>query len=257
MTINRRVLSIGGTLIGLTLFAAILSLVIASIGSSPVAAQTDDTKRHVAVSGHGRVSIDPDTGIVNLGVEVSGPELDTVQADAAQRMEAVIAAMQDAGIAEDDITTSNYNVWADRNYDEPAQTDDAPDQSIRAYFVTHTITAKVRDIDQVGAIIETGINAGANTVQGVHFTIEDPGNAVSEARELAVADARTKAEDLARITGVTLGDVISIEEVSYTPYPTARAESGSVAQDAAAVAPPINPGSSVISVQVEVSWEIN
>lgn len=249
MTINRHVLTIGGALLGLALFAAVLSLVVASIGDQSVVAQTDDTQRSVTVSGQGEVSISPDTGVVTLGVEVNGPELGPVQADATERMEAVIAAMEAAGIAEADITTSGYNVWADRNYEEP-------DQPIRAYFVSHTITVKVRAIDQVGEIIETGINAGANTVQGVQFTVEDPGNAVSEARELAIEDARVKAEDLARITGVTLADVISIDEYSYSPYPMTRAESDSSGADAA-MAPPINPGSSTISVQVQVSWSIN
>lgn len=251
MTINRRALSIGGALVALTLFAAILSLVVASIGGRSVAAQTDDTERTVTVSGNGQVSITPDTAIVTLGVEINDPDLSAAQTNATQRMEAVIAAMRAAGIAEADITTSNYNVWVDRNYEQP-------EQPIRAYFVSHTITVKVRNVDQVGSIIETGIEAGANTVQGVYFTVEDPGNAVSQARELAIADARAKAEDLARITGVTLGAVVTIDEYSYSPYPVARAEGESYAGDAAAaMAPPINPGSSIVSVQVQVSWAIN
>jgi uncharacterized protein YggE len=251
MTINRRVLSLGGALIGLTLLAAILSLVVASIGGSSVAAQTDDTERTVTVSGNGQVSITPDTAVVTLGVEINDPDLGTAQTNAAQRMEAVIAAMKAAGIAEADITTSNYNVWVNTDYEKP-------EQPILGYHISHTVTVKVRNIDQVGAIIETGIEAGANTVQGVYFTVEDPGNAVSEARELAIADARAKAEDLARITGVTLGAVVTIDEYSYSPYPVSRAESDSYAGDAAAaMAPPINPGSSTVSVQVQVSWAIN
>ena len=251
MTINRRALSIGGALIGLTLFAAILSLVVASIGGQSAVAQTDDTERTVTVSGHGQVSITPDTGIVTLGVEINNAELEAAQTEAAQRMEAVIAAMKAAGIAEADITTSNYNVWVNSDYEKP-------DQPILGYHVSHTVTVKVRNIDQVGAIIETGIEAGANTVQGVYFTVEDPGAAVSEARELAIADARAKAEDLARITGVTLAEVVTIDEYSYSPYPVSRAEGESYAGDAgAAMAPPINPGSSQISVQVQVSWTIS
>lgn len=250
MTINRRALSIGGALMSLTLFAAILSLVVASIGGQSAVAQTDDTQRSVTVSGNGQVLITPDTGIVTLGVEINGPEIGAAQSDAAQRMEAIIAAMQAAGIAEADITTSNYNVWADRNYEQP-------DQPIRAYFISHTITVKVRNIDQVSAIIEAGIEAGANTIQGVHFTVEDPGNAVSEARELAIADARAKADDLARITGVTLAEVVTINENSYSPYPMTYDGGQIYADQAAAMAPPINPGSSQISVQVQVTWAIN
>ncbi len=250
MTLNRRVLSIGGALLGLTLFAAILSLVVASIGGQSVAAQPDDTQRTISVSGSGQISVMPDTAVVTLGVEINNVELEAAQTEAAQRMEAIIAAMKAAGIAEADITTSNYNVWVNADYEKP-------DQPITGYHVSHTVTVKVRDINQTGTIVETGIEAGANTVQGVYFTVEDPGTAVSQARERAIEDARTKAEDLARLTGVTIGQVVSINEYSYAPYPMPMAERAAMDSAAGAVAPPINPGESTISVQVEVSWAIN
>lgn len=251
MTLKRRALTIGGALIGLTLFAAVLSMVIASIGGSSAAAQSDDIQRTITVSGNGQISITPDTGMVTLGVEISNPELEPAQTEAAQKMDAVIAAMKAAGIAEADITTSNYNIWVDRN-------DEKPEQPVTGYHVSHTVTVKVRDITQISTIIQTGIDAGANTVQGIYFTVEDPGTAVSQARERAIEDARAKAEDLARLTGVTLGQVVTINEISYAPYPVA-ARDDAEGDDAAsgAAAPPINPGESTVSVQVQAAWEIN
>ena len=167
MTLNRRALSIGGALVGLTLFAAVLSMVVASIGGPSVSAQSENIQRTITVSGHGQVSITPDTGMVTLGVEIDNAELEAAQTDAAQRMEAVIAALKAAGIAEADITTSNYNIWVDRDYEKP-------EQPVRGYHISHTVTAKVRDIGQVGTIIETGLEAGANVVHGVSFTVEGP-----------------------------------------------------------------------------------
>lgn len=252
MTLSRRAFTIGGALMFLALAAAIFSLVIASIGGSSVSAQDDQIPRRITVSGHGQVSIMPDTGMVTLGVDVHNEDLGAAQTEAAERMDAVIAAMQAAGIAESDITTANYNIWVDRDWEKT-------DQPIRGYNVSHSVTAKVRDVEQVGSIIETGLEAGANSVHGISFTVEDPGNAVSQARELAVEDARTKAEDLARITGVTLGQVVTIDEYSYSPQPMPYDGRGFAEEDAAsgAAAPPINPGESTISVQVQVAWEIN
>lgn len=235
----------------LALAAAVFTLVVASIGGSSVSAQSDEIPRRVTVNGHGEVSIRPDTGMVTLGVEVHNEDLGIAQTEATDRMDAVIAAMQAAGIAEADIKTANYNIWVDRDWERP-------DQPIRGYNVSHNITVKVRDIDQVGDIIEAGLNAGANSVQGIAFTVEDSADAISQARERAVEDARNKAEDLARITGVALGQVVTIEEYSYSAAPVAYEERAYDMDDGAAgSAPPINPGESTISVQVQIAWEIN
>lgn len=250
MTISKRALSIAGAFVIMAMVAATFALVVAQSGDSTATAQTDEIPRRVTVSGVGEVYITPDTGIVTLGVEISNPELATAQAEAATKMDAIIAAARNAGVADDDITTGNYNIWVDRNWESPEQT-------IRGYNVSHSITIKVREIDNVGSVIEDALNAGANSVHGISFTVEDPGDAVSQAREAAIADARAKAEDLARLTGVTLGQVVTIDEFSNNPYPTSR--NGEVyAEDAAGgVAPPINPGQSSIAVQVQIAWELN
>lgn len=250
MTMNKRALSLAGALVIMAMVAATFALVVAQSGDSTVGAQSDEIPRRVTVSGVGEVSIAPDTGIVTLGVEISNPDLATAQSEAASKMEAVIAAAKATGVAEADITTGFYNIWVDRNWESPEQT-------IRGYNVSHTITIKVRDIDNIGAVIEDSLNAGANSVQGISFTVEDPGDAVSQAREAAIEDARAKAEDLARLTGVSLGQVVTIDEYSYNPYQVAR--SGEVYAEEAdgAMAPPINPGQSTISVQVQIAWELN
>lgn len=253
MTLNRKVLSVGGALIALTVLAAIFSLVLANIGGQSVSAQSDEIPRRVTVSGHGQVSITPDTGVVTLGVEIRNEDLGAAQTEAGERMDAVIAALQANGIAESDIQTANYNIWVERDWEKP-------EQPIRDYTVSHTVTAKVRDVGNIGTVIEAGLEAGANNVQGVHFTVEDPGDAVSRARERAIEDARAKAEDLARLTGVTLGQVVTIDEYSWSPYPMPAADGRAYAEEDAAagmVAPPINPGESTVSVQVQVAWEIN
>lgn len=250
MTISKRALSIAGALVIMAMVAATFSLVLSRSPESTASAEGDEIPRRVTVSGIGEVSVTPDTGIVTLGVEISDPDLATAQAEAAARMEAVIAAARAAGIAEQDITTGAYNIWVDRNWDSPEQT-------IRGYNVTHTVTIKVRDIDAIGAVIEDSLKAGANSVQGISFTVENPGDAVSQAREAAIEDARAKAEDLARLTGVSLGQVVTIDEYSYTPYPVGRSGEVWAEPTDGAAAPPINPGQSTISVQVQIAWELN
>ena len=123
------------------------------------------------------------------------------------------------------------------------------------YHVSHTVTAKVRDLDKAGTTIEAAVEAGATNVQNVSFGLEDPGTAVNQARELAVANARAKAEDLARLTDATLGMVVSISEHSSgTTSPVAYDMRN--AEVAASAAPPINAGQTEVVLSVTVTYEL-
>jgi uncharacterized protein YggE len=214
-------------------------------------AEETNTDRTVSVGGEGRVSLAPDTVYLTIGVDEVNPELGAAQSQAATKMDAVIAALKDSGVAEQDIQTSNYSIYMERDYNQPSQ-------PITGYHVTHTVNAKVRDLGKAGATIEAAVNAGANNIQNVSFGLEDQAGAMQQARELAVADAKAKAGELARLTDSTLGPVISISEYAggSTPMPYANAYS---AKDAAAgaAAPTINPGQSEVVMTVQVTYALN
>lgn len=247
MHLKSRALPLAAAVVAVAIAAAVATAALRDKDPGARAAETDTT-RSVNVSGVGRVALTPDTVYMTLGVDIVDPDLGTAQTQASATMDAVIAALRASGVAEQDIQTSNYSIYVDRDYNQP-------NQPIIGYHVTHTVIARVRDIDQAGATIAAGVEAGANNVGGVWFGIEDRAGALAQARELAVADARAKAEDLARLSDSTLGPILSITENSAggapVPYDTANVAAGEAA-DAQ-----INPGQTEVVLSVSVSYALN
>lgn len=162
----------------------------------------------ITVVGEGKVTIEPDIARANIGVEVSGNTVADASAESKALIQAIITVLEDQGIASKDIQTSNFNIYAERYGPEGLLADDEIQ-----YRVNNMVMVVIRDLDRVGAILDAAIEAGANSIYGVTFQIEDPSSVESDARQSAVEDAQSKAEELASLTGVGIGNVISISEV--------------------------------------------
>ncbi len=236
-----------GALVAIALVAAVAISAWDHDGSRATAAETDAT-RTINVSGEGRVAMTPDVAVLNLGVNMRDPQLATAQSNATAAMDAVRAALLNAGVAERDIQTSQYSVWVEQDYNQP-------NQPVIGYNVTQTVTAKVRQIDAAGDVIQVAVDAGANQINGIWFTLEDTSDAVRQARELAVADAQARAEHLASLSNATLGPVQTISEGYSTPgMPVPYQASGAAYAEKAAAAPSIDPGTMEVIVSVSVSY---
>jgi uncharacterized protein len=205
----------------------------------------------VSVSGHGSVNVPPDTATVNIGVDVIKPTLDEAQEQADAQATAVIEALKAAGIADEDIQTDYYSVNILRDYSE-----NADPTLITGFEIINQLAVTVRDTDMLGEILDAGVSAGANSIYGVTFYVEDQTAASSEARVEAVEDARVKAEELAAAAGMTLGPVVSIAEgtVPIVSPVYGRAMGGGMAAADAAV--PVEPGSTTVAVDVMVTYEL-
>jgi uncharacterized protein YggE len=114
----------------------------------------------------------------------------------------------------------------------------------------------VRQIDQAGTVIQAAVDAGANNIYGVWFALDDPAEAVRQARERAVADAKARAEELARLTDATLGPVQAVVE-GYSPATPYMAGAGYAEDAARSAAPTISPGQTEVVVTVTVSYAIS
>jgi hypothetical protein len=199
----------------------------------------------VTVKGHGAVSVTPDTATVTVGIDVIRPTLEEAQADATRHVTAIIGAVKELGVAKDDIRTAYYTVWVIRDYD-----DDGNILGIKGYEVSHQLSLTVRDIDTMSDVLGVAIAAGANNVYGVSFYLADPTAAASRARQVAMADARRIAEELAAAESMSVGRVLAIAEgVGVEPpiYFTGGGAGGG---------PPIESGTSQVTVDVQVSYEL-
>lgn len=229
---------------------ALASLAFQANGQN-AAAQTDDNRRTVSVSGNGQISVEPDTGYFSVGVEVTAETADAALAESNDTVDAVTAALLGMGIAEDDVTLGYFSIWPEYDYqnEEP---------QLRGFRVSHQLSVTVRDIDQTGTALSTAVEAGANVVNSVTFGVEDPSAALDQARERAFENALHKAEELARLSDGSLGVIVSISENSYTPGPIERyGFDGEQTADDAVAAVPINPGESTFNVDVQVVWELS
>lgn len=166
--------------------------------------------RSITVVGEGRVNVQPDTAQTTVGVEVV---TDTVKAGTtavSQTMSSLIDALLGQGIALKDIQTSGYNISLERNPIQPGQT--GVQEQIR-YHVSNNVTVTIRDLSKVASVLDAAINAGANNIYGINFTLSNQATVDREAYGKAMDDADARGEYLARLSGVVLGPVISVSEV--------------------------------------------
>jgi uncharacterized protein YggE len=206
----------------------------------------------ITVVGQGSTRVEPDIARVSVGVETSAETIAEAVAQNEAQMQAILAALAEAGIAGKDIQTTNFSISLDR-YPEPvARTGE--EQAPAVYRVSNMVNVTIRDLEMVGTVLDAVIEAGANNIWGVSFTVDDPSEAQSEARADAVANARERAEALAELSGVGLGPVMAVSEVLTgggipMSYDT-------VVERAAVGSGSISPGELEISYQVQVSYFI-
>lgn len=211
----------------------------------------------ISMSGHGEVSAQPDTAMVTSGV--------TTQADTAraaldantEAMTALIQALKDAGISERDIQTSNFSVNPNYVYSDDRDPNGyTRPPKISGYQVQNTVTVRVRDLSTLGAVLDKSVTVGANTINGISFSVADPAGLYDEARKEAFADARHRAELYTSAAGDALGEVRNISESQGGPQPQPYMMK-TMAMDAAAAPVPVQGGELTFSIDVQVSWDLS
>jgi len=219
---------------------------------SPVSGIFNQQSTGIWVSGEGKVSVVPDVAILNLGVQVQSGSVAEAQNNAATTMTAVVAELGNFGVAQKDIKTSQFSIaplrrWSDKDGRE----------ILIGYQVTNTVIAKVRKIGDTGAIIDAAARAGGDyiVINSVSFTVDEPSAYYEEARKLAMADARTRAEQLANLGKVKLGRPSYINETGAY-MPVVRDFYAESAMLASAAPTPVSAGEMEISLSVQVVYGI-
>ena len=207
----------------------------------------------------GRLPVAPDLALLNLGVEAMADTVADARTDAATAMAAVIAALKANGIADADIQTSYFNISPEYTYREVTTGDSRyGEQMLVGYRVTNNVTAKVRDLDSVGATIDATAEAGGNAarIQNIRFTVEDSSAAQLQARENAVKDALDKADHFASLAGVNRGSLLSISESGGGAPVTRSFGLDSAMMFESAASTPISAGELEIAIYVQAVFAI-
>lgn len=222
----------------------------------------------ISVSGHGEAEGKPDLARVTLGIETREKVATEATEKANQQMAAILTAIKQKGVPDEDVRTQNFSVnFEPEPYppgphpaevearpapaEKPGSTEVATPGPRGFYRVSNTVVVTVRKLDELGALLGAATAAGANNVWGVQFDIEDPSKLEAEARSEAMAEARGRAEQLARLAGVKLGSVVSVGDSGGGPI---RADGYGFSMKAANV--PVESGQLTISQDVQVVFAI-
>ncbi len=220
---------------------------LAAIGTGQAQASDGSPARTLTVVGSGSASAVPDLATAQIGVDTQAASPQPATRQNEKRLQAVIESLKAAGIAEPDIQTAYYNLYAEPLYDPAANALTGE----FTYRVSNSLLVKVHDLTQVGTVLTAAVEAGANNISGVTFSIADTTALEATAREKAVADAKARAQSLAQLSGVGLGEVVAISEVIGGPGPVLY-ELGGLGGGGE----PIQPGQLEVRMQVQVSFAI-
>jgi hypothetical protein len=241
------ILVLGGLLLGLTGMVLFTPSAEARTEAAP-ALQAGDSSSTITVVGEGKVSASPDLAQANIGVEVIGPDVKQTSSEASQTMETLLTAIKAQGVTDNDIETSYFNVWVER----PFNPQGGPGEDV-LYHVNNNVMVTIRDLDSVTIVLGAAIEAGANNINSVNFNLADPEQLKSEAREKAVANALAKAQELATLNGLEVGDVISVSEV-ISGGPGFGGAAYAVESAAIGGGGPLLPGEVDVTVQIQVTY---
>jgi uncharacterized protein YggE len=201
------------------------------------------------VTGQGEAMAVPDLALLSLGIEAQAGTVSEAQAQAIEAMGKVMEALKNNGVAEKDIQTQRFSIYPITKWIR-----DEEEEEIIGYRVTNMVLAKIREVDEAGAIIDAVAQAGGDytRIQDISFTVDDPTPYYEEARTKALEDAENKAEQLADLAGVRLGKPTYISEGAIYQPPISRED---VAPVPGAVTP-ISPGELKITLNVQVAYTI-
>lgn len=235
------------------LLIILVALLLSACGTTTPGAQSsgDLLRDTITVSGFGEAHGIPDLATVHLGVNVLDADVSEAIAQSNATIEDITQALIAISVLEKDIRTINFNVWPEDRYD----TETGFPSGERVFRVESTLQVEVKGIENVGEVIQAALEAGANNVFGLNFSIEDPSALVSEARATAIEDAKERASEIAEELNVQLGEAIIIAESSGGAIPLFG---GMGAMEmAVGGGPPISPGESTVTAQISITFAIS
>jgi len=221
----------------------VLALVLSACSGATVSA-TQPVNRNLSVNGLGTVYIVPDVAYIYIGVHTENMDISQAVSDNNIQALAVATALKEFGVAETDIQTTNFSIYPQTVYDE------FYNQAGSTYAVDNTVYVTVRDLSKIGELLETAINAGANSINSITFDVEDKTAAMTEARQKAVENASGLAAELAAAAGVELGDIQTISFYDSQPY----AYYGIGGGGGADATTPISLGQLTLNVTVSITY---
>jgi hypothetical protein len=228
----------------------LLALALAVGSALPKTALAEDpaSPRLISVTGEALLQVKPDMAAITFGVQTQAATAQDAQKDNAGRMTAVINALVAKGIAKDDIQTSNFSLHP--VYEWQGERDSK--QVLVGYRCSNNVIVRLKDIANIGPVIDAATEAGANNIGGISFGLLDPKPQQDALLAEAVKNAREKAEIMAKAAGVNIISVYTISDGYSNVSPVV--ERSMMMDSAKGASTPIEPGSLTIRASVQVQY---
>lgn len=206
--------------------------------------------RTISVSGEGTATSPPDMATIDTGVVTQAPDASAALTANNQALEKLMQVLKEYQIAAKDIQTSNFNVNPEYRRGPRGQ----QDVEIAGYRVTNQVRVHVRNLPELGQVLDALVKAGSNQISGISFGIDDPEGVMTQARNRAVANARSRAELYAQAAGVGVGRVIAISEQGIQMPRPQYLQRGMAAEAMASV--PVATGEQEVRANVTMVFEL-
>lgn len=207
------------------------------------------TVKTLEITGTGRISYTYDTAEISLGVSEMAETPTGAFKAMSEQINKVVAAMKAKGITEADLKTGYLNLNQEYDWKDNVQT-------LRGYRATNSLTVKVKDLNQVPAVMEAAVSAGANQVNGVNFSLANPGALQDQATDAAIDNARAQADRAAKKLGLTVAGVQKVQVYSASPaMPVPYMSGAKMALDNGA-APSVYGGNGEYTASVSIVFEL-
>jgi uncharacterized protein YggE len=232
-------------------FGILMIFTLAACQAAPAASSGGNgmnQPRTIMVNGTGKVFLTPDVAYINIGVQSQDENVGNALSKNNEKAQAIAAKLQELGVDAKDIQTTSFNIYPSQQYNPEGQ------PTTILYTVDNTVNVTVRDLTQLGKLLDEVVRTGANSINGINFDVLDRSKAITEARKLAVQDARAQADELAAAAGVEIDTVSTMSVYIDTgPAPLYDAKGG-MATGVSQV--PVSAGQLAISVNVSASYTL-
>jgi uncharacterized protein YggE len=235
---------------------ALMVLCAAVIGNVTAQLPEESRDKLIHVSGTGKVTTTPDQAVIVFAVETENTDVQTAQRQNAERMDAVVNALKNAGIPEKDIRTAAYNIIPVTESDSRGLTT----ARVKYYRVINTLEVTLNDVNRAGEIVDLAVENGANKVNRFSFTLSDAKQQEfrSQALTAAVAQARGDADAVAAAIGKTIVDVKEVNVGnSYVPMAYDSRLMGMEKAAGGAAPTPLEVGEIDVTATVSISYIIS
>lgn len=200
----------------------------------------------INVSGEGKVKVAPDQALISVSIETKGTKAEDVKRENDKKMDAILKFIKKSNIATEDFQTQRISLNPNYDYEKKKY----------SYVATQTLQILLKDLSKYDTLMEGLVNEGINRIDNVEFKSSKNAQLQSEARKLAIKDAKAKAEDFVSVLGQKVGKAILISDntQSYNPPPRVYAMKASMAMDESATRETLAIGEMEIVVNVNVNF---